>query len=96
MDHPTENSRGVQSILKEFTGLDTIVSHLGKIDSKEVENVSPETLTGYVAFGALMCYTTTQDSTAGEGAAELANAWDRIANTLGVGARSEAPTASAG
>jgi hypothetical protein len=41
MDHPTENSRGVQSILKEFTGLDTIVSHLGKIDSKEVENVSP-------------------------------------------------------
>jgi hypothetical protein len=43
-----------------------------------------------------MCYTTTQDSTAGEGAAELANAWDRIANTLGVGARSEAPTASAG
>ena len=66
-----------------FSGIDNIVHHLKGINPQELETVPSETVKGLIAFGTLMCYTQTQDSTSGEGRKELENAWPQVAPLLG-------------
>jgi hypothetical protein len=96
MDTPNTDEQPVEGILAEFTGLENILSHFRKIDPNEVESVSPETLKGYIAFGALMCYTNTEDDTDRRGFQELSKQWQNLAVTLGVGTAQPAEAGAAG
>lgn len=85
----------LHDFVDRFRGIDNIVHNLKGLNPQELETVPAETVKGLIAFGTLMCYTQTQDSTSGEGAAELENAWPKIASLLGydtpVGVGTETP-----
>lgn len=88
------DTKTITDLMAEFSSLDKLVGKLENVETGNTAliNVPPEILEGYVAFGALMCYTS---SHADDRAVEaLERAWEKIAPTLN--AETPAPAGAAG